>query len=242
MDDTGEGLEGTKDGPSLVPSKPSPSLLILWGIAPWPIVWLALEVFHSAILAFIFYHGVCLAGMFFLRKNKNDTNIAQSEISPLPWQNLILGTVVMNVLTVILYKVIGTQVFPAEEVVPKLTNLGVTQAQFWPIALYFVFVNPIIEENFWRGTILRHWQQHVSINQAIFLSSIFFASWHFLPTRLFVPNILWLLAGLGAILFLGTGLAHLVQKTGKITEAIFLHAFAADLPVMIILYLLLHSN
>jgi membrane protease YdiL (CAAX protease family) len=217
---------------------PSPLTLVFWGIAPWPVVWLALEIFHSAILAFIFYHGVCLAGSFALRHAKIAP--AQAEKSaPIPWRNLLIGTIIINIAAVILYKFVGASIFPAEEVVPKLAQLGVTKASFWPIALYFTFINPLIEERFWRGAILRYWEKILAPTQAVFLSGAFFAAWHFLPTRLFVPSLPWLIFGLGAILFLGIGLGAIVRKTGRLTEAIFMHAFAADLPVMIILYWLL---
>jgi membrane protease YdiL (CAAX protease family) len=216
---------------------PNPLTLILWSMAPWPVVWIALEVFHSAILAFIFYHGVCLMGIFALRKlPKTPTSVL---ITPIPWRNLCIGTLFVNIAAIILYKSVGQSIFPSEEVVPKLTQMGVTQASFGPIALYFTFINPLIEERFWRGTILKHWQAHLPHTQAVLLSGAFFAAWHFLPTRLFVPSLPWLIFGLASILSLGVGMGYIAQKTGRLTEAIFLHAFAADLPMMIILYWLL---
>jgi membrane protease YdiL (CAAX protease family) len=219
---------------------PSPLTLVLWGLAPWPVVWLALQVFHSAVLAFAFYHSVCLLGTYLLRKSKSEAEAASTIANtPVPWRNLFIGTVIVNILAVVIYKAVGASIFPAEEVVPKLSELGISGANFWPVALYFIFINPVIEENFWRGTILRHWQTHLPANTAIALSGAFFAAWHFLPTRLFVPNTLWLITGLLAIFSLGTGLGYIVRKTGRLTEAIFLHALAADLPIMIILYYLL---
>jgi membrane protease YdiL (CAAX protease family) len=220
-----------------VASSPSPLTLLLWGLAPWPVVWLALEVFHSAVLAFVFYHGVCLVGIFSLRNlPKTSTSVLTT---PIPWRNLFMGALAANTAAIILYKFVGQSIFPAEEVVPKLTQLGVTQANFWLVALYFIFINPLIEERFWRGSILRYWEKILVPAQAVFLSGAFFAAWHFLPTRLFVPSLPWLIFGLASILSLGVGMGYIVQKTGRLTEAIFLHAFAADLPVMIILYWLL---
>lgn len=195
---------------------------MLWlALLPWPAVAAGLFVFHSALLAFVFYAAVCLFGTW---------KLGGFACSLRPkWSLRVHLTValVSNVVLVGLYLLLGKWLLPTEPMLERLAGVGVTKASFLWLFPYFFFVNPLLEELFWRGSLRRGGPLYYGV---------LFGAWHSLPVFLIAPPLVALLAVVG-IMVVGVVLAQVAEVTETLGDAILLHALAADLPLLIILWL-----
>nr|WP_309690015.1 CPBP family intramembrane glutamic endopeptidase [Armatimonas sp.] len=202
----------------------------LWlALLPWPAVAAGLFVFHSAFLAFLFYACGCLYGTWRL-------DGFSCPLRP-KWSLRTHLTVasVSNLVLIGLYQFLGKWLLPADLLLERLATVGVTKASFVWLFPYFLIGNPLVEELFWRGGLrLKSFipgQPLPSLYVAFF-----FGAWHSLPIFLIAP--LWVapLALLG-IMAIGFALAEVADLTQTLGDAILLHALAADLPLLIILWI-----
>ncbi|WP_395091213.1 CPBP family intramembrane glutamic endopeptidase [Armatimonas sp.] len=198
-------------------------------LLPWPAVAAGLFLFHSAFLAFLFYACVCLYGTWRLG------GFACRLRPQWPLKTHLGIALVSNLVLVGLYQLLGKWVLPADFLIERLATVGVTKASFLWLFPYFLIGNPLVEELFWRGGLrLRSFvpgQPLPSLSVAFF-----FGAWHSLPIFLIAP--LWVapLAVLG-VMTIGFALGEVADITETLGDAILLHALAADLPLLIILFL-----
>lgn len=204
-----------------IPNKPFSSGGLGWALLPWPAVAVGLFVFHSALLAFAFYASVCLLGAWRLG---GFTSSLRPSLSPRVHLTVAL---LSNLVLVGGYALLGKWVLPADFLLERLAGVGITTASFVWLFPYFLIGNPLAEEYFWRGALRRG---------GPFYTAILFGAWHSLPLFLIMP--LWSapLAVLG-IMLIGFALAEVVKATKTLGDAILLHALAADLPLLIVLWL-----
>ena len=190
-------------------------------LLPWPAVAAGLFVFHSALLAFLFYATVCLFGTWQLG--------GFSCLLKPQWPLRVhLGiALTSNLLLVGLYQLLGKWLLPAELLNERLAGIGVTSASFAWLFPYFLIGNPLVEELFWRGSLAKRGPLY---------TAILFGAWHSLPIFLIAP--LWVapLAVLG-IIAVGFALGEVVERTQTLGDAILIHALAADLPLLVILWI-----
>ena len=204
------------------PKKPSSSTSpLLLALLPWPAVAAGLFVFHSAFLAFLFYACVCLYGT----KRLGGFSCALKPQWPL---RVHLGVALAsNLLLVGLYQLLGKWLLPAELLTTRLAGVGITPASFGWLFPYFLIGNPLVEELFWRSALRPHGPLY---------TALLFGAWHSLPIFLIAP--LWVvpLAVLG-VMAIGFALGEVAEKTQTLGDAILLHALAADLPLLVIVWL-----
>lgn len=203
---------------------------MLWlALLPWPAVAAGLFVFHSALLAFVFYAAVCLFGTW---------QLGGFACSLRPkWSLRVHLTValVSNVVLVGLYLLLGKWLLPAGPMLERLAGVGITKASFIWLFPYFFFVNPLLEELFWRGGFLRRTFGSGFSLPSLYVA-VFFGAWHALPIFLIAP--LWVAPlGVLSIMLIGFWLGEVASITETLGDAILLHALAADLPLLIILWL-----
>lgn len=207
---------------SSLPSQPPPRGGAL-GLAllPWPAVAAGLFLFHSAFLAFLFYAAVCVYGTWRL----GGFSCALKPKWPLRVHLSV--ALASNLVLVGLYQLLGKWLLPAELLNERLAGVGITPASFGWLFPYFLIGNPLVEEQFWRGS---------QGKGGPFYTAILFGAWHSLPIFLIAP--LWVapLAVLG-IMAVGFALGEVVERTKTLGDAILLHALAADLPLLIILWI-----
>ena len=103
---------------------------------------------HSVLLAFVSYHAVCLIGGWVLREAAPRST---EKKFPIRWGALIAATIGANITTYLLYRYIGAVFFDKHLVLGKLGEWGLTPASYRFLFPYFAFVNPVVEEFFWRG-------------------------------------------------------------------------------------------
>jgi membrane protease YdiL (CAAX protease family) len=190
-------------------------------LLPWPAVAAGLLLFHSALLAFLLYHCVCLYGTWRLGG-------FTCSLKPRWPLRVHLGVALASNLTLVgLYVLLGKWLLPADLLLERLATVGVTPASFVWLFPYFLITNPLVEELFWRGS---------QGKGGPFYTALLFGAWHSLPLFLIAP--LWVapLAVLG-IMAVGFALGEVVEHTNTLGDAILLHALAADLPLLVILWL-----
>ena len=194
---------------------------LLLALLPWPAVAAGLFLFHSALLAFLFYACVCLFGTWCLG------GFTCSLKPKWPLRVHIAAALISNIVLVGLYLLLGVWLLPAELLNERLAGVGVTPASFGWLFPYFLLGNPLVEELFWRNSLRA---------QGPLYTALLFGAWHSLPIFLIAP--LWVapLAVLG-IMAVGFVLGEVVERTNTLGDAILLHALAADLPLLIILWL-----
>ncbi|WP_395145002.1 CPBP family intramembrane glutamic endopeptidase [Armatimonas sp.] len=190
-------------------------------LLPWPAVAAGLFVFHSALLAFLFYAAGCLFGTWRLG------GFAYSLRPKWPLKVHLVVALASNVVLIGLYQLFGKWLLPADLLLERLATVGVTKASFVWLFPYFLIGNPLVEEFFWRGS---------QGKGGPFYMAVLFGAWHSMPIFLIAP--LWVapLAVLG-IMAVGFALGEVVAKTKTLGDAILLHALAADLPLLIILWI-----
>lgn len=202
---------------------------LLWALAPWPAVAAGLFVFRSALLAFAFYATVCLIGAAKLKAFNHRVRPKWS----LP---VHLGiALASNLVLVGLYLWLGKYLLPIEKLRPALENIGVTRASFVWLFPYFLIGNPLVEEFFWRAGIARLSGMSGQPMRSL-ISGVLFGAWHSLPIFLICPWWVGILAVLG-VMAIGFVLAEIVGRTETLGDAVLLHSLAADLPLLVILWI-----
>ena len=145
-------------------------------LLPWPAVAAGLFVFHSALLAFLFYATVCLFGTWQLG--------GFSCLLKPQWPLRVhLGiALTSNLLLVGLYQLLGKWLLPAELLNERLAGIGVTSASFAWLFPYFLIGNPLVEELFWRGSLAKRGSDRIGrrivLAAMIAASTLSFASFY----------------------------------------------------------------
>lgn len=205
------------------------------GLAAWPAVYLGAYVCRSAIAAFAFYHILCLAGGALHRMV-----YGFREPGPLGrrgWLGLAVAGLAVCAATYSALGSIGLLIEPAR-VSHALASLGLPNRPMAEIALfsYFALVNPTAEELFWRGGVYAQLRAAGwGIGNSAVVSALLFGSWHWLIIRLlFRPEIaLAATVGVGVV---GWCFALLYERLRSLPALIAIHALAADIPLLIVLW------
>ena len=201
----------------------------LWALAPWPAVGAGLYIFHSALLAFAFYATVCLLGAARMR--------AFGHKLRLKWPlGVHLGIALASNLALVgLYLWLGKYLLPVDKLRASLSGIGVTRASFVWLFPYFLIGNPLVEEYSWRAGVAKQCG-FGPVSSSI--SGVLFGAWHSLPIFLICPWWVGILAVLG-VMAIGFALAEIVDVSGTLGDAVLLHSLAADLPLLVILWIAL---
>jgi membrane protease YdiL (CAAX protease family) len=106
---------------------------------------------------------------------------------------------------------------------------------FWIFSFYFVLLNPLFEEVFWRGVVYREWRARLGPWRANLLSSFFFGAWHWIILQYYFEP-LWAIICAITVMIGGVIFAYSYEKTGTMGTAVLLHGLGADLPLVFILH------
>jgi membrane protease YdiL (CAAX protease family) len=205
-------------------------------LLPWLVVGWSLYVAQSAPLALCGYQLVCLLGGKILANG--EYREGRNLCKPTALWGLCLAA---NAIAWALYLLLGNLLFNATELIGTLTRLGLPPSRLWFLALSLVVLNPLCEEYFWRGGIYRTLCTRLTERTALLLAACLFGAWHWLVIRLFVPP-LWAIIGTLFVMGAGAGLTYVVQRTNRLREAVWIHAIAADLPVILIIWHLMQEG
>lgn len=208
------------------------------GLAPWLAAWLGSYALHSAVAAFLFYHLLCLAGAGVYRNRYGP--LERRAATRRSW--IILAIAAGAIMAAVYFLVGALGLFGwLIDPVHIRQALAAQRIPAWPpdyaaLFLYFAAVNPIAEELFWRGTIYAGLRRAgETVPRATLISAVLFGSWHWLIVRLFFAPIWSIVITLG-IVAAGVVFAMVYERVRSLAFSIFLHAFAADIPILLILW------
>ena len=222
-----------------MPSRRRFALALGFAAIPSLVVYVGLNVFHSAAAAFLLYHSLCLAGGLLLRAAA-PPRVARR--FPLDSRYLLLFAaltgIAVNAATYFLYPHIDGVLIDAPLLRRAMAEYGLPPSTYLYLFPYFALVNPTVEEFFWRGSLYPLFRQRLGDSRrATLLTAAFFALWHYVPARLLFPESSALLA-VGVVFLAGILLTTLYDQTHRLGWPIALHVVAADIPLLLLLSLL----
>jgi membrane protease YdiL (CAAX protease family) len=151
------------------------------------------------------------------------------------WLALLFAILIVLPLAPLLWNWIGTEFISPADLLRVVTHRGFRARWLLPLALYFVPVNAVLEELFWRGVILNELRGsgRTVWTLGAFWTALTFAAWHYLVLRLLLrPG--WAEAAVLLILAAGIFLAWLYRQTRTIAVPILWHGLVFDLSLIVI--------
>ncbi|MBZ0187169.1 MAG: CPBP family intramembrane metalloprotease, partial [Candidatus Obscuribacterales bacterium] len=121
-------------------------------------------------------------------------------------------------------------------VMDLLKELGFSKQLFWPLSIYLIVVNPLLEELFWRGVVLNELDDlKLPVKHfGIIWSSLTYALFHYLIFRLVLfPGFAEL--GIVMLALFGALLAVVYRKTGSIVTTALTHGLLTDLAAIVLI-------
>ena len=209
------------------------AIVVFLTLLPWPAVWLGMYKFDNLILTFLLYHGVCL-----LPASLWGYSLWRPALRwPSRKQWLILLTAVVCLLpaSLVIYGLLGARIMSAADIDSVVTARGFKSAWLLPLGLYFVPVNAILEELFWRGVVLNELRGTGGTiwRLGAVWTAVTFAAWHYLVLRLLLrPG--WAEATVLVIVAVGVFLAWLYRRTHSIILPILWHGLIFDLILIVV--------
>lgn len=207
-------------------------LVFLLTLLPWPAVWLGMYRLHSLVWTFVLYHGVCLLPAVIWGRRLWLPAVRL----PTRGQVLLLVLALATVLPLVPlgWTAIGTRFVSPEHLLAVVTARGFRAAWLLPLGIYFVPVNAILEELFWRGVILNELRgaANTASKLGVAWAICAFGGGHYLVLRLLLrPG--WAEASVLLIAVAGAFLAWLYRATRSIVLPVLWHGLIFDLAVMI---------
>lgn len=205
-----------------------------WTLVPSFSMWLGLYVIKNAVWTFVFYHGLCLAPtIYLLRRHWLDTWKVPSRRGGL---FIFLGAVAFCLLALLVYELLGPILLSNDAVLALLIRLGYCKEIFWPLSLYAILVNPLVEELYWRGCVLNKLDAmpHPLKHFGIIWSSFAYAFFHYWIFRLVLFPGFAELATFELALY-GIFLALVYRRSGSILTTALTHGLFTDLAVIVLL-------
>lgn len=151
------------------------------------------------------------------------------------WTAVFVATAIMGPLSVWVYSHLGDLFINRQNVLSMVTSRGFRLTQISWFGFYFIPVNAILEELFWRGVVLNELKGATPAAQRFGTAwtAVTFAAWHFLVLRLLLRP-MWAEAVLGLIMCAGFFLEWVYERAERITVPILWHALVFDLPLVLI--------
>ncbi len=217
------------------------AVVVLLTLLPWPAVWLGLYKLDNLVWTFALYHGVCLLPAAVWGRRLWLRGI-QAPTWP-QWVVLGIAIAVVLPLALLVYARIGASFLSPQDVLRVVTVRGFQAKWLWPLGFYFVPVNAILEEMFWRGVVLNELRGMDETAWAVGAAwtTVTFAAWHYLVLRLLLrPG--WAEATVLAIVAAGVFLAWMYRRTRSLVLPILWHGLVFDLALIVIFGAVLHAK
>lgn len=215
--------------------------VLLWTLLPSVAIWLGLYELKSAAWSFIIYHGTCLLPGIIWGRSHWLPGLRLPRFKHLIV--LFFTSALFSFAAVLLYEHFGHKVLSNEHVVGLMQGLGFSKLLFWPLCLYLLIVNPLVEELFWRGVIFDTLDKSATFfkNFGLVWSSATYAAFHYWIFRLvlFSP---WSELGILMLAVYGAALALIYRKAGSILTVALVHGLLTDLAVIVLIIDLVWHN
>lgn len=209
------------------------AVVVLLTLLPWPAVWLGMYRLDSLVWTFVLYHGVCLlpAAVW----GRALWQRALRPPTPGQWALLVVTILVVMPLSLMVYARIGADFITPRALLSVVTMRGFQARWLWPLGFYFVPVNAILEELFWRGVVLNELR---GLDESAWLfgagwTTLTFAAWHYLVLHLLLrPG--WAEGAVLLIVAAGLFLAWMYRRTRSIILPMLWHSLVFDLALLVI--------
>lgn len=215
------------------------ALIVLLTLLPWPAVWLGMYHFDNLIWTFVLYHGACLLpAAYFGRRLWLP---AWRWPTKRQWITLLIGIAIAVPLTLKIYAIIGSDIISSDDLLNVVTDRGFHARWLLPLCVYFIPVNAVLEELFWRGVVLNELRGLSEEFQWIGAAwtAVTFGAWHYLVIRLLLLQG-WAEATTLVIMLAGVFLAWLYRRTGSIVVPILWHGLIFDLALLLVFGVIVH--
>jgi membrane protease YdiL (CAAX protease family) len=144
--------------------------------------------------------------------------------------------------TLWLYQHFGAHLLGDENALQVLVSQGYSKDLLYPLCLYFLIVNPVLEEIFWRGVILNEldalnlpWKHF-----GLLWTSATYAAFHYpIFQRILYPG--WAELAMPLLTIYGAILALLYRRTRSLVLVSISHAMLTDLAAILLIITLLHK-
>jgi len=210
-------------------------IIVAWSLAPWFCLLLGLHYLHSIFWTFFLYHGCCAIPAIIWKRHHWSQHLGRPTVR----QILILAAAVLlfSAYTYFGYHFLGTHIFSKARALASLNSRGFEISWLVPMSVYFVTVNPLIEELFWRGVVLNELSNKETklFSTPVLWTNFLFAAWHVLAIRLFVAP-LFMYVAVCVVLSVGIFLSWLYRRTNSLILPTLWHALVFDLAVVILLW------
>jgi hypothetical protein len=212
-------------------------LLVVLMLLPWVCMAFGLFILKDYRMTMLIYGIVCcvLPTLLFRQRPIHFLPIHQKFLP------LFGMTVVMILLILGGFYLTGFGIDPALFLQHANTIRLILNGQVAEYGLYFVIMNPLLEETFWRGFIYEEWKRFVSPKTACYITSFFFGAWHWVIVQNFCTP-LWAIVLTVAVMIGGFLVTRLYDKTGSLGAPVLVHGLGADLPLLLIVFYLLEGS
>ncbi|HNA74820.1 MAG TPA: CPBP family intramembrane metalloprotease [Candidatus Obscuribacter sp.] len=217
---------------------PRKTLVFIWSLAPWVFLALGLHQFRSIFWSFLLYHGFCLLPAILYNRGHWQKHMHIPTRKDL--LVLVFASIGFSAFTFITYSLLSDLLLDRALALESMHERGFKMSWYLPLSLYFLTVNPILEELFWRGVVLN---ELCDEGQPVFSlpgiwTNVAFAVWHFLVIRLFVAPVFIPLA-IGFVLAVGFFMSWMYRRKDTLILPALWHSIVFDLAVIIILTMVL---
>ena len=199
-------------------------ITLIFAAVPYLAVWLGLFIFHNAWAAILTYH-VGMSAVVFLSKRKVPF---RQIVRSTNWKPLILAVVIGAGDGLLLYFLWPLLSVPAG-IDTYLNSIGLTAA-VWPYFItYYILVNPVLEEYYWRGYLGSSARRPV-------LNDFLFAGYHLMVLAGNV-GVIWLVLAFLVLCTAEWYWRQISRITGGLLAATLSH-MAGDITVILTIYFL----
>jgi len=196
---------------------------------PATLVYVGLGIFHSIPIAVMLYHGFCLVCIALAGVRVRTIRIPHVfELVAASGAGLLLSFV-----SVALWRLTGDLIADPDICRIQIEAFGLPVARWGMFAAYFMLVNPVIEELYWRGIVQERAKALGICRDAIV--AVPFSLWHIVPIW-FVCGPVAAVFGGGAVYCVGLMLTVMYRQSLAIGRCIAWHAMMADLAVVSLMF------
>jgi membrane protease YdiL (CAAX protease family) len=208
--------------------------LLVWTLLPTVAIWLGMYVKGSALWAYGLYHGVCLVPAIIFGRHLWLRSLRKP--SSKEWLWLVAGSILFSLVTIVGYEWIGGSLLSDEQAIGLMKRQGWFGQLFWPISIYAVVVNPLVEELFWRGFVLNQLDKsRLPIKHfGIIWSSFAYAALHYPIFRLVLFPVYAEIGTFGLVVY-GAFMAVIYRKTGSIITTALAHGLLTDMAALVLM-------
>jgi membrane protease YdiL (CAAX protease family) len=192
-------------------------------IPPYLAVWAGIFLFQSAWIALLGFHVGILLALFWLKPQTPNAVL----FKPASWKSVLLSVFLCGMGGVGLY-LFWNWFAIAPDLNAKILALGLNAPAWLGFVAYFSFINPFMEEYFWRGVL-------GSDTRSLYIGDLAYAGFH--------AFILWNKAHLISVFFalmvlvaIGWFWRQVYRRDGSLLAPVLGH-MAADLSILLAVYL-----